>query len=124
MNSRPNTKIQRINSDILRTLSVAVRQKTGDASLQDVTILRVETAADLSEAKVYVNTGVAALERASGFLRNEIAQSVKMKQTPRLRFIIDKGPENAARVEQLLAQINSVPHTCGNCCASCKNRKG
>jgi ribosome-binding factor A len=47
-----------------------------------------------------------ALERASGFLRNEIAQNVKMKQAPRLRFILDKGIENAARVEELLAQIN------------------
>ena len=111
--SSDNRKIQRINSDILRILSVAIQQKMYDENFDGISILRVETTADLSEAKVYVaikgdkNEIMGALERANGFLRNEVAQVVNMKQTPRLRFIADKGVENAARVEELLQKINA-----------------
>lgn len=121
-----NIKIQRINADILRVLSVAIHQKAKDEELDFVTILRVETSADLSEAKIYVtvagdkNKGMNALEQSSGFLRNEIAQNIRMKQTPKLRFILDKGVENAARVEELLAQINGGHHDCANCPMGCK----
>ena len=103
--SSPNRHLERTNADIMRVLTVAIQQKMKDDSLLGVRLLRVETTADLSQASVFVNCGIDALERASGFLRNEIAQNVKMKQAPRLRFIVDKGIENAARVEELLQQI-------------------
>jgi len=103
--STKSNHINRINSDILRVLTIAIQQKMKDNLLDGVTILRVETTADLSECKVYVNDGIDALNKASGFLRNEIAQNIKMKQAPRLRFLVDKGIENAARVEELLKQI-------------------
>ena len=103
-----NFKVERINTDILRVLTLAI-QKSQDASLADIIIQRVETTADLSEAKVYVNGGLLALEHASGFLRTEVAQRVKMKQAPRLKFIVDRGLENAERVEELLKLISKTP---------------
>ena len=111
-----NVKIQRTNSDILRILSVTLRDKVDNAALRGVTVLNVETSADFSFARVYIEAAgtdaekqqvMAELERASGFLRNEIASRVKLRQTPALRFMLDRGRENANRVEELLAQINS-----------------
>lgn len=105
-----NIKIQRTNSDIMKILSVALRERAENASFLDVTILRVETSADYAVARVFVQCDESALrelEKASGFLRNEIASRVKLRQTPQLRFMLDKGRENADRVEELLAQINS-----------------
>ena len=99
--------LERINTDIFRVLTETIQQKMGDESLANVQIFRVETTADLSEAKVYVNSGLAALEKANGFLRNEIAQSIRMKRTPSLRFVLDKGYENAERVDELLALLNN-----------------
>ena len=101
-----NNHLARVNSDITRVLTVAIQQKMKDDSLVDVVVTRVETTADMSQTTIYVNGHLNALERASGTLRNEIAQNVKMKQTPRLKFVLDKGIENAARVDELLAQIN------------------
>jgi len=81
-----------------------------------VTILNVETTSDFSLARVHVEISgddvekgnvMAELEKASGFLRNEVASRVKLRQTPSLRFVLDRGRENATRVEELLAQINS-----------------
>ena len=107
-------KTQRINSDILRVLTVAIQQKVRDGSLADVTILNVKTTADMGECKVFVAINgneshqkavLENLSAASGFLRNEIAQNVKMKQTPQLRFMLDKGRANAERVDELLKTI-------------------
>jgi len=95
MNSKGNTHIQRVNSDIIRLLR----------SLTDANITRVETTADFGECKVWVEGDVAKLEKSAGYLRTEIANSIKMKKTPVLRFIKDKGIENAARVEELLKVI-------------------
>jgi len=106
MSSNSNNHLARINSDITRVLTVAIQQKMKDESLADVVITRVETTADMGQTTVYVNGHLNALEKASGTLRNEIAQNVKMKQAPRLKFVLDKGIENAARVDELLAQIN------------------
>ena len=112
-------KLQRINSDILRILSIAINQKLSDPMVHDIDVIRVETGVDLSESKVYVSIAVddaieqqrilAALQAASGFLRTEVAESLKgMKKTPKLRFIIDKGRENAIRVDELLDIINAT----------------
>ncbi|MCL2851060.1 MAG: 30S ribosome-binding factor RbfA [Firmicutes bacterium] len=110
-----NIKVQRTNSDILRILSVTLRDKMA-TDFSSVTILNVETSADYSLARVQVeisgeetekNQVFAELEKASGFLRNEVASRVKLRQTPQIRFVLDRGRENATRVEELLAQINS-----------------
>jgi len=110
-----NIKIQRTNSDILRILSVTLREKMA-TDFSAVTILNVDTSADYAFARISVevsgddvtkNNVFAELERASGFLRNEIASRVKLRQTPQLRFVLDRGRENASRVEELLNQISS-----------------
>ena len=107
MSSSTNNHLARVNSDIERVLTIAIQQKMKDDALANVIITRVETTADIGQTTVYVNGYLNALERASGTLRNEIAQNVKMKQAPRLKFVLDKGIENAARVDELLAQIKS-----------------
>jgi len=100
--------LNRTNADILRILSVALRQKMADPTVADVTILRVDTAPDLSSCKVFVTACPDALTRASGFLRNEIAQTLNIRRVPALRFVVDNGGENAKVVEELLKKINGA----------------
>ena len=111
-----NIRIQRTNSDILKIVTTTIQQKLGNAALQNVTVQKVETSADFAHAKVFVDVAgteedkqraMAELERSAGFIRNEIAQRVKLRQTPRLRFMLDRGRENADRVEEVLAQLNA-----------------
>ena len=94
--------MQRTNADLLRVLTVALRQRVNDDSLVNVSILRVECGADLSTARVFVTGGEKALNASIGFFRNEIAQNLKIRRVPNLRFIVDTGGDNAARVEELL----------------------
>jgi ribosome-binding factor A len=91
-------------------------QKVGDTDIYGVSILEVKTSADISEAKVFVAIAsdderektriFNALQSAAGFLRGEIARNMNLKNTPKIRFVLDKGGDNARRVEELLKVIN------------------
>jgi len=96
--------MDRVNADILRQLSVSLRKK-GDPGLENASILRVETSADLSSARVFVTGGEEILNGLQGFFKNEIAQNLKIRRTPNLRFIRDDGQKNADRIEEILQQI-------------------
>ena len=104
----------RANSDIMRVLTTAIAQRVAGGDMSGVSIISVDTSPDYSVCRVHVDISgdeaakqqtFAELERASGFLRGEIAKSVRMRQTPQLRFLLDRGRENAERVEELLSQI-------------------
>ncbi|MDR0462044.1 MAG: 30S ribosome-binding factor RbfA [Christensenellaceae bacterium] len=103
MNSK--AYVGRINTDIFRVLTTALQNKLHGDSFLDVHILRVEASADLSSARVYVNIKAKEMEAHNGFFRNEIAQSINLRKVPNLRFIVDDGEKNTARVEELLKQI-------------------
>jgi ribosome-binding factor A len=48
---------------------------------------------------------LAGLESASGFLRRTLAARVELRAFPRLRFHWDMTPENADRIERILAEL-------------------
>jgi len=95
-----NRKIQRINSDIYRIVASYVAEH-GIAT----DVIEVKTSSDLSVAKVFVTAELDNLENVATFLRGEIARRLNLRNTPKLKFILDRGRENAARVDELLAQI-------------------
>ena len=111
-----NRKIQRANSDIFRIISSSLRDKLGNISFTEVSVLGVDTSADFAIARVSVEISgdeatqrrvLADLDGVSGLLRTQIAQRLSLRQTPQIRFQMDRGRENANRVEELLNQINN-----------------
>jgi len=96
-NSVKDNFMARTNADIFRVLSYANKTQHH--------ILRVETAADLGTCRVYVNGGAKEFAGAEGYYKTEIAKNIKIRKVPALRFILDDGEKNTARVEELLKQI-------------------
>lgn len=96
-----NRKIQRADSDIYRIIATYIAEHDISAEVVDV-----KTSADFSTTKVFVTDSLKTLEDAAGFLRSEIAKRLNLRHTPKIVFIKDIGRENAARVEELLNQIN------------------
>lgn len=103
---KENRKIQRINSDIYRIIATYVAEH--DISTE---VVDVKTSADLSETKVFVTAEIEIMEKASAFLRSEIARRINLRNTPKIRFLKDVGRENAARVEELLRVIETGKRT-------------
>ena len=86
-----------------------------------LTINRVEVAADLAYAKVYVSSflpegqilkGVAGLNSAAGFIQSSIARKLTSRKFPKLSFIADSsikdGFEMVNKLNRLEAEENEI----------------
>jgi ribosome-binding factor A len=81
-----------------------------------LTINRVEVAADLAYAKVYVSTfmseaqlakGVEGLQNAAGFIQSSIAKKLTIRQFPRLKFIADTSMKEGFEMVQKLKALET-----------------
>ena len=81
-----------------------------------LSITGVRTSPDLRHAKVYLSVSgppdeqaaaLEGLEHARGFLRGELAQSVRLRFLPELHFFLDETIENASKIEQILRELAS-----------------
>ncbi len=70
---------------------------------------------ELAYADIYVfssdgsesaNEILAGFNRASGFLRSELAQRIELRTFPNLRFHWDPTPERAEKIEELLDSLD------------------
>ena len=109
-----NNKIGRINDDIQHSLSMLLRS-IKDPRIQQgmLSITRVDTSGDLRQAKIYLsllnmdsekelNKG---LKSASGWLRRELGNALKLRHVPELVFILDRSIEHGAHINELLSGI-------------------
>ena len=85
-----------------------------DPRLGFVTITDARVTNDLQQATVFYTVfgdetqkadSAAALESARGVLRSEVGRQTGVRHTPTLTFVADGVPENAAHIEDLLAQV-------------------
>jgi ribosome-binding factor A len=81
----------RLQELIREEVNFLLRCEVTDARLQDVVVTFVQLAGDGSCARLWFTAGdeddrTEALERAAGFLRNQLADSLALKRTPELRF--------------------------------------
>ena len=85
-----------------------------DPRLKQIFVTDVKIDRELAFADVFVSAleGVersadvlAGLESAAGFLRRTLSARVELRAFPRLRFHWDVTPENADRIERILAEL-------------------
>lgn len=111
----PVTRRQRRISELLKEeLSILLLQEARDPRLADVTVTDVEISPDLRHARVYVSLmadeqakrkALKGLERATGFLKRELAARVALRRIPDLTFHLDESMERGQRIMELLHQI-------------------
>jgi ribosome-binding factor A len=88
-----------------------------------VSVTRVEAARDISAARVFVSTftaggegseetrhldtAVAGLQSASGFIQAKVAKRLKLRLTPRLHFIADTGIKEGFEINERIKGLFS-----------------
>ena len=91
-----------------------------DPSLQTATVTDVQVADDLRDAKVYVivegseneiKKALTSLQRAAGFVRQQVALNLDLRYAPHLHFVRDTAEENASRVSTILDELGSKGKT-------------
>ncbi len=102
----------RVADFIQRELAGLIRTEVRDPRISPMlTLASVEVSRDLSVAKIYYSLldaeehkeTQAALERASGFLRRQLARQMNTRSVPQLRFFYDDSAERGALMSALIA---------------------
>lgn len=93
---------------------MAILTELRDPRVKNVTVLGVEVAPDMREAKVVVSimgnktqqaTSLRGLQNSAGFLQAKIADRIDTRYTPKLKFVLDDGVKKSMAVSQILEQI-------------------
>ena len=110
--SRPD----RIGVEILQELSTLLLREVRDPGIGLVTLTRAKVSPDLQLVRVYYSLlgdekarkeTARALERATPFLRRQIASRVLLRRVPELRFQFDESIEHQDRIERILLEIQA-----------------
>ncbi len=104
-------RTDRIAEQIQREVAQLLRLDVKDPRVRMITLTGVEVTKDYSHAKVFYTTldGVSnavqqGLEHASGYLRSQLAHSMKLRIMPQLHFVYDPSIERGAHLSQLIDQ--------------------
>ncbi len=106
---------QRMALQIQHEISLMLFRNLKDRRIGLVTITGVDLSPDLRHAKVFFSAmgtdkqkreTLEALEHASGWIRHELGQRIRMKFLPELVFVPDTSQEYGERIDRLIDQIH------------------
>jgi ribosome-binding factor A len=110
-------RARRLSKRITQIVADALEHEVKDPRLKMVTITDTRVTGDLREATVYYTVlgervdadpdlagAAAALASATGVLRSMVGAGTGIRHTPSLAFVPDQVPDEARRMEELLAR--------------------
>ena len=112
-------RLTRLGEQVREEISqMILRQQIKDPRVSTfLSINRVEITSDLSYGKVYVSSfmshketlkGVKGLESAAGFIQTKLSKKLRLRQFPKLTYIMDSSIEEGfAMVQKLTEQEKS-----------------
>jgi ribosome-binding factor A len=114
-------RARKLSKRIGTIVASAIEFEIKDPPLAFVTVTDTKVTGDLHDATVYYTVrgqtlqdepdyagAAAALERAKGALRSKVGAGTGVRFTPTLSFVLDKVPDTAAHMEQLLARARQA----------------
>lgn len=113
-----NIRMSRVNGEIQKAIADVVSNRLNNPELDGliISILDVDTAPDLSFAKVAVsvlstdeikNLVVAELNKAKNFIRREVMSMIRIKTMPDLIFYVDNTYEKGQKIMELIDKVSS-----------------
>ncbi|GMB08415.1 ribosome-binding factor A [Thermolongibacillus altinsuensis] len=110
-----NLRATRVGEQMKKELSDIIGRKIKDPRIGFVTVTDVRVTGDLQQAKVYISVlgdeeqkknTLKGLAKATGFIRSEIGQRIRLRKTPEIYFEIDESIDYGMRIESLIKQIS------------------
>ena len=108
-------RLDKVNQQIKREISLVLQKELADPRLTFVTITDVDASKDLKHAKVYfsvlgnsdqVEQAAHGLNGARGLIRKYVGNKICMRYTPELFFIHDQTLEKSAKLESMMKEIH------------------
>ncbi|MEU5693957.1 30S ribosome-binding factor RbfA [Actinosynnema sp. NPDC020468] len=114
-------RARKLSKRISQIVASALEHEVKDPRLARVTITDTKVTGDLHDATVYYTVlgekidsppdlagAAAALEAAKGVLRSMVGQQTGVRFTPTLTFVTDTVPDEARRMDELLARAREA----------------
>ncbi len=107
-------RMARVASMIREVVSSAILFELRDPRIKNVTVLGADVSPDLRYASVRVSVmgdekesslTMHGLNSARGFLQSKVAEYIKSRYTPELRFVLDDGIKKSIQASQLLKAV-------------------
>jgi len=116
-NSVKNT---RINGEVQKVLAEIIRGELKDPRINPMTtVMAVEVAPDLKSCKAFISVlgdvqsqedTLKGLNSAMGYIRNQLAKKINLRNTPEIRFIMDQSVEYGINMSKLIDEVNAGIH--------------
>ncbi len=111
--ARDFNRTDRIADVIQKEIATIILQEMKDPRVGLLTILSVKVSKDLNYAKIYVmqeehaKETLDALNKASGFLRAQLAKRIQIRVMPNLTFLYDDTTIKANRLSKLIDEARA-----------------
>jgi ribosome-binding factor A len=114
-------RVNRVAEQMKKELSDIIGRKLKDPRIGFVTVTDVQVTGDLQQATVYISVlgdeeqkenTLKGLAKATGFIRTEIGQRIRLRKTPEITFEFDESIDYGNRIETLIHQLHTEekPH--------------
>ena len=111
-NSVKNT---RIKGEVKRVLAEIIRGEIKDPRIAPMTsVVAVEVAPDLKTCKAWISVlgdekaqrdTLAGLKSAEGYIRNQLAKTINLRNTPQITFIMDQSIAYGVNMSKLIDEV-------------------
>ena len=110
-------RARKLADRISQIVAEMLERRIKDPRLGFITVTETRLTNDLREAKVFYTvygsdaerTDTAlALHSATGIIRSEVGRQIGLRHTPSLEFVADVLPDNARRIDDLVAAAKSA----------------
>lgn len=107
-------KNTRINSEVQKELSLIIGELKDPRIDPMTTVTEVNVTPDLKYCTAYVSVlgddehgkeTISGLQNAMGFIRRELAARVNLRNTPELKFVLDKSLEYGIHMSKLIDEV-------------------
>ena len=109
-----------INGEVQRELADIIRGEIKDPRINPLTsVVAVEVAPDLKTCKAYMSVlgdeqsakdTLAGLNSAKGFIKNRLAKSINLRNTPDITFVMDQSIAYGVEMSKKIADvIDEIP---------------
>lgn len=110
------SRSDRVAEQMQRELADLLMFEVKDPRVAQVTITAVEVTGDLAHAKIFYSAAKASsnlqqgLEKASGYLRTQLAKRLLLRTVPQLHFVYDASIEHGMHMSKLIDEaLSSQP---------------
>ncbi len=105
----------RVNSEVLREMSLIIREDLKDPRIHPMTsVMAVEVTPDLKFAKIFVSVmgdeeakekTMQGLQKSASFARHRLADRMNLRNTPELTFVLDHSIEYGVTMSKRIDEV-------------------